>query len=91
VPALEEFFGSAAGLSASVMTRLTAELQKERDRFAHRSLKDVDYVYVYADGIHFNVRLEEARLCALVILVVRSDGTKELVLISDGHRESIES
>jgi transposase-like protein len=91
VPALEEFFGSAAGLSASVITRLTAEWQKERDRFAHRSLQDVDYVYIYVDGIHFNVRLEEVRLCALVIVGVRSDGTKELVSISDGHRESTES
>ena len=91
VPALEEFFGSAAGLSASVVTRLTTEWQKERDQFAHRSLKDVDYVYVFADGIHFNVRLEEARLCALVIVGVRADGTKELVSISDGHRESTES
>ena len=91
VPALEEFFGSAAGLSASVITRLTTEWQKERDQFAHRSLKDVDYVYVFADGIHFNVRLEEARLCALVIVGVRTDGTKELVSISDGHRESTES
>ena len=91
VPALEEFFGSAAGLSASVVTRLTTDWQKERDQFAHRSLKDVDYVYVFADGIHFNVRLEEARLCALVIVGVRTDGTKELVSISDGHRESTES
>ena len=91
VPALEEFFGSAAGLSASVVTRLTTDWQKERDQFAHRSLKDVDYVYVFADGIHFNVRLEEARLCALVIVGVRADGTKELVSISDGHRESTES
>ena len=91
VPALEQFFGSAAGLSASVITRLTTEWQKERDQFAHRSLKDVDYVYLFADGIHFKVRLEEARLCALVIVGVRSDGRKELVSISDGHRESIES
>ena len=91
VPALEEFFGSAAGLSASVITRLTTEWQKERDHFSHRSLKDVDYVYVFADGIHFRVRLEEARLCALVIVGVRADGTKELVSISDGHRESTES
>ena len=91
VPALEEFFGSAAGLSASVVTRLTTDWQKERDQFAHRSLKDVDYVYVFVDGIHFNVRLEEARLCALVIVGVRADGTKELVSISDGHRESTES
>ena len=91
VPALEEFFGSAAGLSASVITRLTTEWQTERDQFAHRSLKDVDYVYLWADDIHFNVRLEEARLCALVIVGVRADGTKELVPISDGHRESTES
>ena len=91
VPALEEFFGSAAGLSASVITRLTTDWQRERDQFAHRSLKDVDYVYLFADGIHFNVRLEEARLCALVIVGVRADGTKELVSITDGHRESAES
>jgi putative transposase len=91
VPALEEFFGSAAGLSASVVTRLTTEWQTEREQFSHRSLKGVDYVYVWADGIHFNVRLEETRLCALVIVGVRADGTKELVSISDGHRESTES
>ena len=84
VPAVEEFFGSAVGLSASVITRLTTDWQRERDQFAHRSLKDVDYVYVYADGIHFNVRLEEARLCALVIVGVRTDGTKELVSIEMG-------
>jgi transposase-like protein len=90
-PALEEFFGSAAGLSASVVTRLTTEWQHERDQFSARSLLDRDYVYVFADGIHFNVRLEEARLCALVIVGVRSDGTKELVSITDGHRESTES
>ena len=49
-PALEEFFGSAAGLSASVITRLTTDWQREHDQFAHRSLKDVDYVYVYGMG-----------------------------------------
>ena len=74
-----------------MVTRLTTEWQTERDQFSHRSLKDVDYVYLWADGIHFNIRLEEARLCALVIVGVRADGTKELVSISDGHRESIES
>jgi putative transposase len=90
-PALEEFFGSAAGLSASVITRLTTQWQDERDRFARRSLAEVDYVYIWVDGIHFNVRLDENRLCALVIVGVRTDGTKELVSISDGHRESTES
>jgi transposase-like protein len=90
-PALEEFFGSAAGLSASVITRLTTDWQRERDQFSGRSLKDTDFVYIWVDGIHFNVRLQEARLCALVIVGVRVDGTKELVSITDGHRESTES
>ena len=90
-PALEEFFGSAAGLSPSVITRLTKQWQTEQRAFAERRLDDRDYVYVWADGIHFNVRLEEARLCALVIVGVRADGTKELVAITDGHRESTES
>ena len=52
---------------------------------------DRDYVYVWADGVHFNVRLEEDRLCCLVIVGVRVDGTKELVAIADGYRESTES
>jgi len=87
-PALGEFFGSDAGLSPSVITRLTKSWQDERERFANRSLADVDYVYCWADGVHFNVRLEEERLCCLVIVGVRADGTKELVAIADGYRES---
>ena len=90
-PALTEFFGSSAGLSASVVTRLTKQWQDERERFSERSLAGVDYVYVWADGVHFNVRLDESRLCALVIVGARADGTKELVSISDGLRESTES
>lgn len=90
-PALSEFFGSGAGLSASVITRLTKQWQDERAAFARRDLSGVDYVYTWADGIHFNVRLEEERLCALVIVGVRADGTKELVAIEDGYRESTES
>jgi transposase-like protein len=91
VPALEEFFGSAAGLSASVITRLTGQWQEEAKRFSDRSLAEVDYVYVWADGVHFNVRLDESRLCALVMVGVRADGTKELVAIADGQRESTDS
>lgn len=90
-PALENFFGSAAGLSASVITRLTKQWQAEQRAFAERRLDDRDFVYVWADGVHFNVRLEEARLCCLVIVGVRADGTKELVAITDGHRESTDS
>jgi putative transposase len=90
-PALSEFFGSAAGLSPSVVTRLTKSWTEERERFAKRSLAEVDYVYAWADGVHFNVRLEDDRLCCLVIVGVRADGTKELVAIEDGYRESTES
>jgi putative transposase len=90
-PALAGFFGSAAGLSASVITRLTTQWQAEQRAFAERDLSDRDYVYVWADGVHFNVRLDEERLCCLVIVGVRTDGTKELVAITDGYRESTES
>jgi putative transposase len=90
-PALTEFFGSAAGLSPSVITRLTAQWQDEQRAFMGRDLSDRDFVYVWVDGVHFNVRLEEARLCCLVIVGVRLDGTKELVAIADGHRESTDS
>ncbi len=90
-PALARFFGSAAGLSASVITRMTTQWQAEARAFAERDLSERDFVYVWADGVHFNVRLEEERLCALVIVGVRADGTKELVAINDGYRESTES
>jgi transposase-like protein len=70
-PALEGFFGSAAGLSASVITRLTTAWQDEHRAFMARNLADRDYVYLWADGVHFNVRLEEERLCCLVIVGVR--------------------
>jgi putative transposase len=90
-PALAGFFGSGAGLSASVITRLTTQWQAEQRAFAERDLRDRDFVYVWADGVHFNVRLEEDRLCCLVLVGVRVDGTKELVAIADGYRESTES
>jgi putative transposase len=89
VPALEELLGSAAGLSASVITRLCAQWQAEREAFQQRDLSEVDYVYCWADGIHFNIRLgDQGRLCCLVIVGVRTDGRKELVAVADGTRES---
>jgi putative transposase len=91
VPALEAFFGSAAGLSAAAVTRLTAAWQAEYETFCRRDLAERDYVYMWADGVHFRVRLEQARLCCLVIVGVRADGTKELVAVADGERESTES
>ena len=92
VPALEAFFGTAAGLSASVITRLVEQWQAERAAFARRDLRGVDYVYCWADGVHFNVRLgDQGRLCCLVIVGVRADGRKELVAIADGERESADA
>jgi putative transposase len=91
VPALERFFGAPAGLSASVITRLAAQWQAERQAFLARDLADRDYVYCWADGIHFNLRLEDGRLCCLVIVGVRADGTKELVAVADGERESADA
>jgi putative transposase len=91
VPALEAFFGSAAGLSASAVGRLLTGWQADYQAFCQRDLADRDYVYVWADGIHFRVRLEQARLCCLVIVGVRADGTKELVAVADGERESTDS
>ena len=61
-PALGQFLGSSAGLSAAVITKLTETWKAEQRAFAARDLSDVDYVYLWADGIHVNIRLEEHRL-----------------------------
>jgi putative transposase len=90
-PALAEFFGSEAGLSASTIQRLTREWSQEWAAFQQRDLSQVDYVYLWADGVHFTIRLEQERLCCLVLVGVRADGHKELVAVSDGYRESTES
>jgi transposase-like protein len=91
VPALGQFLGSSAGLSGPVITKLTETWKAEQHSFAARDLSEVDYVYLWADGIHVNIRLEEHKLCLLVLLGVRADGRKELVALTDGYRESIES
>jgi transposase-like protein len=87
-PALEQFLGTNAGLSAATVTRLTVQWQDEAKAFNARDLSGVDYVYVWADGIHVNVRLDSERLCLLVLIGVRADGRKELITLSDGYRES---
>lgn len=92
VPALEKFFGTEAGLSAATITRLTERWQTEHESFQARDLSDRDYVYVWVDGIHTGVRLGgDERLCCLVMVGARLEGTKELVAITDGYRESTES
>ncbi len=90
-PALEQFLGSGAGLSAAAITRLTSQWQDDATAFGERSLAEVDYVYVWVDGIHLKVRLEQDKVCLLVMIGVRADGRKELIALSDGFRESTES
>jgi putative transposase len=81
----------AAGLSPTTITRLTETWTEEYRAFGKQDLSDRDYVYVWADGIHFNIRLEDERLCTLVLIGARPDGTKEVITVEDGFRESTES
>jgi transposase-like protein len=90
-PALEQFLGTGAGLSATSITRLTVQWQDEAKAFGKRDLSSTDYVYLWVDGIHLKVRLEQEKLCLLVMIGVRGDGRKELVGLADGFRESTES
>jgi putative transposase len=90
-PVLEQFLGSDQGLSAATITRLTTQWQDEATMFNKRSLNETDYVYVWVDGIHLKVGLEQDKVCLLVMIGVRADGTKQLIALADGFRESTES
>jgi len=79
------------GCTAATITRLTSQWQDEATAFNKRSLAGPDYVYCWVDGIHLKVRLEQDKVCLLVMIGVRADGTKELIALADGHRESSES
>jgi hypothetical protein len=76
VPALESFLGTGSGLSAATVTRLATQWQDEAKAFNDRDLSTVDFLYLSADGVHLNVRLDEEKLCLLVMVGVRVDGTK---------------
>jgi len=90
--ALQALVGlQAAGLSATTITRLMTAWQDEHKAWSRRSLAGKQYVYVWADGIHFNIRLEEDRQCILVLMGATADGKKELIAVVDGHRESEQS
>ena len=65
--------------------------EKEYAAFHRRDLTGREYVYVWVDGVHFNIRLEEDRLCTLVMIGARPHGEKELLTVEDGYRESAES
>ena len=81
----------APGLSATTVTRLKATWAAEYDAWSKRSLAGKRYVYVWADGVHFNIRLEEGRQCILVLMGATADGRKELIAVADGYRESEQS
>src|SRR5437764_79125 len=88
---LDEIVREGAGLPASAVTRLTEAWQEEYRRWCDRDLPGADYVYCWAGGLHFSVRLDAGRVCTLVAAGVRADGKKELAALADGHRESAES
>jgi transposase-like protein len=81
----------AAGFSASTIAHLLQSWQEEYRAWRKRPLEGTDYVYIWADGLHFQVRLEDDRLACLIIMGVRADGRKEVIAIEDGYRESAES
>jgi putative transposase len=90
--ALQALLGSeASGFSATTVTRLLKVWQEEYSVWRKRSLAGKEYVYVWADGVYFNVRLEEDRLACLVIVGVLPNGRKEVIALEDGYRESTES
>lgn len=82
---------ATAGLSPTPITRLTAAWQQEYEAFRKRDIRSKRFAYLWADGVHFRIRLEDDRLCTLVLIGVREDGSKELVAVEDGYRESKES
>src|SRR6516165_4769069 len=81
----------AKGLSATTVTRLKGLWEQEYHDWSQRSLAGKQYVYVWADGVHFNIRLEGGRQCILVLMGATADGKKELIAVADGYRESEQS
>jgi transposase-like protein len=81
----------APGLSASTVVRLKQVWETDFKDWNRRDLSDKRYVYLWVDGIHFNIRLEEHRQCILVVMGATADGKKELVAVQDGYRESEQS
>ena len=82
---------NAQGLSSSVIGRLKQDWSKEYETWSRRDLSNKQYVYWWADGIYFNIRADNDRECMLIIMGALPDGTKELVAIEDGFRESEQS
>jgi len=81
----------APGLSAGTISRLKAAWQHDHACWERRDLGSKHYVYLWVDGIHFGVRVEEANQCILVVIGATAEGKKELLALTDGFRESEES
>jgi len=90
--ALQALLGpDAKGLSANVIVKLKDAWNDEFKAWQKRDLSQKEYVYVWADGIYCNVRLDDERQCILVLMGATKDGTKELIAVRDGYRESEQS
>lgn len=90
--ALEAILGpDAKGLSANTVVRLKEVWTSEYEQWAKRDLTGSNYVYVWADGVYSNSRLEGERNCLLVIMGADVHGRKELLAVYDGIRESKDS
>ena len=90
--ALSSLLGpDAPGLSATNVVRLKQVWEQEFEGWNKRSLSNKRYVYLWVDGVHFNVRLEGERACILVVIGATADGTKELLAVHDGVREGEQS
>jgi transposase-like protein len=86
--ALKHLGFDGTGLSAASVTRMTEVWQSEFEDWSKRDLTGKRYVYVWADGIYFGCRLTDDRPCILVLMGATADGTKELIALVDGQRES---
>jgi len=78
----------APGLSPSTISRLKEGWTDEHNRWRRRDLSARRYVYVWADGIYLQARLEDEKQCILVLIGATPEGKKELIGFSDGARES---
>src|SRR3954465_9229132 len=90
--ALAALLGKAApNLSPAVISRLTAQWQADYDAWQKRDLSARRYVYVWADGVYLQARMEQAAECMLVLIGATPEGKKELVGFQTGVRESAQS
>ena len=92
IPCFERLFGQeVSGLSSASISRLKQSWTEQMGFWSKRDLTSSKYCYIWADGIHFNLRLEEHNMCVLVLIGATEQGHKELIAVQGGYRESTES